>query len=146
PQQLVVGGLRTDPAEEHADLGLPSVQVRAQDLDLLSVRNLDGGEPLPSPAHDQLSMARSTQVAYPLGMAARRDEIALVVVCQQVDRRRPGQPGRAAGDDEDPRSPHRDADAGEPGDHAVEHVLGERVGLDVAGLAHGTSTATYLTD
>ena len=42
--QLLLGRVRTDAFEEHADLGLPALQVGAQDRSLLLVVELDGRE------------------------------------------------------------------------------------------------------
>ena len=83
PPQLGLGGFGTNAAEEHAHLGLPPGEVGAQDRGLVVVGDLGGGERLRPPAEPQLTLVRDAQVADPLGLAARRDEILLAVDDEQ---------------------------------------------------------------
>src|SRR5579875_2693024 len=81
---LVVARVGPDAREEDPDLYPPRPEVGAQHRHLLAVGELPAAEALRAPAQPQLAGAGGTQVAHPLGLAARRDEVAAAVVAQQV--------------------------------------------------------------
>jgi hypothetical protein len=84
---LIVARVRPGALEEDPDLGLPSLEVGAQDGYLLVVGELPAAEALGTLAHPQLTGSGDPQVAHPLGFAAGRDEVAAPVVVEQVHRR-----------------------------------------------------------
>jgi hypothetical protein len=87
PPKLLIARVRSDAVEEHADLGLPALQVGAEQRRLLVVEELGGGERLGATAKPQPPRAASAEVADPLRVPARRDEVASAVHHQQVDGR-----------------------------------------------------------
>src|SRR5947209_8644331 len=139
--QVGVARLRTDTAEEDADLGLPPLEVGPQHRNLVVVRQLHRGERLAAPAQLELAGTGDAQVAHPLGVTARRDEVALAVVGQQVDRSRARYAAGAPAHDEHPRPPHGDPGAGQDGDGTVEDVAREPPRLHVTRVAHARSLA-----
>src|SRR4051812_38289333 len=72
----LVGRIGTDALEELADLPLPPAQVRAEDLGLVGVVHLVERERLDAPTDPQLTGSGGAQVADPLRLAARGDEVA----------------------------------------------------------------------
>src|SRR5579859_5710411 len=74
--ELLVGGVGPDAFEEHSHLGLPALQVRAQDRRLLAVvDDLRRAETLRAPPDQQPALAAGAEIAHPLRVAARRYEI-----------------------------------------------------------------------
>src|SRR4051812_32171660 len=129
---LAVWGAAAHAAEEDADLRLPSLEVRAEDVHLRVVGQLARAERLDPAAEPQSPLACDPQVAHPLGDAARRDEVAAAVERQQVDRGRAPFAARSAADLEDARAPDAHSAAGRDGDEAVEDVAREPAWNDVA--------------
>src|SRR2546422_2973977 len=126
PAQLLLARVRPDAVEEDPDLGLPLAQVRAQDRRLLAlVDDLDGPEWLRAAAEEQAPLPARAEVARPLGVAARRHQIALAFVAEQVYRRAPPLAGAAPAHLEHARAPHAQPKASEPGNGAVDDVLGQ---------------------
>src|SRR5689334_10547330 len=85
--ELRVGRRRAHAVEEDADFELPSLQVRAQDLDLVVVGDLFGAERLGVMTDPELTLTCRAQVLDPLRLAAWRDQITLAFVGEQVHRR-----------------------------------------------------------
>src|SRR6516164_6379578 len=136
---LRVAGVRAHAFEEHADLGLPALQVGTQDRHLLPVADLERAERLAMAAANQPSLAADPNVAHPLGVPAGRDQVALAVEDEQVHRRAPPLPRASALDLEHARAPDADPQTREPRDDAVEDVLGEPAGaleMAVGGRLH----------
>src|SRR5438477_3266781 len=80
PAQLLLARVGSDTIEEGAHLGLPAPQVGAQDGGLLRlVGDLDGRERLELATQPQAPLAAHAQVACPLRVAARGDQVALAV-------------------------------------------------------------------
>src|SRR4051794_12603232 len=89
-QELGVGGVRSDAREERADLPFPALEVGAQDRDLaVVVGKFHRGEALCPPTDEQAAHALGTEVADPLRVPARSDEVAPVLERQQIDRGTP---------------------------------------------------------
>src|SRR4029453_3961933 len=84
PPELGVGRRRAHAVEEDADLELPPLQVRAQDLDLVVVADLFGPEGLGVVADAQLALTGDAQVLHPLRLTPRRDEIPRALEGEQV--------------------------------------------------------------
>src|SRR3954451_9736262 len=83
-------GVRSDSAEERADLPFPTLEVGPQDRNLLAViGNFDRGEPLCAPTQEQAALALGTQVPDPLSVPAWRLEIAVALESQNIDRGAP---------------------------------------------------------
>src|SRR5438270_14091253 len=94
--QLLVGGSRADAFEEDAHLDRPALEVRAQDRHLLAlVEHLGCAEALRARADQQAALPARAQVAHPLRVPARGDEILLALQAQQVDGRAPRLAARA---------------------------------------------------
>ena len=85
-EELFVGGVGANPVEEGADLELPALQVGAEHGDLLVVAELAAAERLDLLPHPQLAGASGPEVADPLALTARRDQVAPTVELEQVDR------------------------------------------------------------
>src|SRR5215218_5335419 len=92
PAELVVRRVGSHPVEELPDLPLPAPQVLAQERRLLVVGQLGGRELLGPAPHQEAALALRPQVAHPLGVPTRRDQVALPLERQQVDRRAPRLP------------------------------------------------------
>src|SRR5262249_39990016 len=122
-QQVAVRRRRADALEEAIHLEAPALEVGTQDGRLLRIDQLDGAERLAPPPETQLSAARGPQVADPLRLAARRDEVALPVADQEIDRhdaplaRLPSAHGEVA------RSPQADSEPGEEARDGVEDLV-----------------------
>src|SRR6266700_6971942 len=87
--ELFVACVRADAFEELADLPFPLPQVRPQDVDLFVPGDLDHLDWLASRPEPELTFATHADVLHPIRDAARRDEIALAAIFQQVHRRCP---------------------------------------------------------
>src|SRR4051812_35280664 len=107
----LVGRIGADALEELADLPLPLAQVRAEDLDLVGVGHLVERERLDPTANPQLTGPGGAQVAHPLGLASRSDEVAGAVVVEQVDDGGPDDAALAAAHPQLARAPHAEAEA-----------------------------------
>lgn len=84
--QVGVGGLRSDAAEECADLPFPALEVVAQDRNLVVVGQPGRSEALSTPTEQKAALASGTEVADPLRVPAWRDEVAGALESQEVDR------------------------------------------------------------
>src|SRR5580692_5171 len=104
-EQLLRGRVRADAVEEHPDLELPAPQVRAEQFRLLLVGQLGGGECLDAPTDAQLAAARHPQVAHPLGLTARRDEVPPALERERVHRVAAPLAALAAAHRQDPAAP-----------------------------------------
>jgi hypothetical protein len=82
--ELVVGGIRSDPAEEDADLPLPAFEVSAQDRRLIVVGDFDRCEVLAPPTDQQAALSSGAEVAHPLRYAPWGDQVARVFQRQEV--------------------------------------------------------------
>src|SRR5256884_7625589 len=134
PAQLIVGRVGAAAAEEAPRLGLPALEVGTQDGWLLLVGELRRPERLRASPDMQLSFANRPKVPNPLRHAARRDEVAIAFVGQEVDRRGPPLAALAAAHAQLPGSPDADPGAREQRDDRVEDVLGEPPGTGIPGL------------
>jgi len=130
--ELVIAGVRSDTTKERADLPFPTLEVCAQDRDLVVIGELDRGEALSAPAEEQTALASGTEVAYPLRVPARRDEIASAFETQQIDRGTAWLAGLASADLEDPGPRDAQPKARQRGHATVEHVGREPAGTLVA--------------
>src|SRR5262245_23525600 len=139
--QLVLGGIAAHAAEEDAHLGLPALQVGAQDRRLLLVRDLGRPEPLRAPHDPQLAFTRHAQVANPLRDAPGRNEIANTLVGEEIDGRGPPLAAGAAPHPQLPRAPHADPRPREQCDGRIADVSGEPTGTDVSGLCFAVGHA-----
>ena len=90
PHEFTGGRVGADASEELADLPLPATEVLAQDRLLLGVRNLDRPERLASAPEQQIPAPSYAEIANPLRVPARRDEVAIPVKSEQIDGRPPG--------------------------------------------------------
>src|ERR1700742_2345986 len=122
--EVGVGGVGADTFEEGADLPLPLFEVGAKDLWLLVVGDL-GDRELLGLAADQPAPAADPDVPHPLGVAAGRDQVALAVQGEWVDRRLPPLAALATLNFEHPRAGKAEARLAEQRDQRVEDVLGE---------------------
>lgn len=111
--------------EELSDLPLPVAEVRTQDRLLLRVGQFDGGEVLAATAEQQMPFACDAEVAHPLSVTTRRDQVANAVQSQRVDR----VPSRLAAlttvDFEDPRSPRAQAKPSRARNQRVQYLAVE---------------------
>src|SRR3954452_747489 len=83
-------GVRSDSAEERADLPFPTLEVGPQDRNLVAViGNFDRGEPLCAATQEQAALPLGTQVSDPLSVPAWRHEIAAALQSQNIDRGAP---------------------------------------------------------
>src|SRR6185312_10427244 len=128
---LIVARVRPGALEEDPDLGFPSLEVGAQDGYLLVVGELPAAEGFGVLAHPQLTGSGDPQVAHPLGFAARRDEITVPVVVEQIHRRGTPLAARPALHSQDARTEDADALPGQERHQPVEHVAGEPTGRTV---------------
>src|SRR3984893_17661202 len=132
-QQLLVGGVGRNVLEEHADLPLPALEVRAQHRVLVLVGEFGGGEPLGPAAHPELTTPGDAQVTHPLRLAARGDQEPVTVQGQQIHRRAPPLAAGAPSHVQDAGSHDADPGAGHGLDSSVKDVHGEATWLHVAG-------------
>src|SRR4249920_3524303 len=93
--QLLLGGVGADTSEEHAHLGLPPLEVGAQDRRLLLVGELRRPERLRASPYTQLSVSRCAQVTNPVRHAPGSDEVTISFVGEEVDGRGPPLAARA---------------------------------------------------
>src|SRR5262249_18622492 len=121
-QQLLLGRVGTDAVEEHPDLELPAPHVRAQQLRLLLVGQLGGGERLHAPTDPQLAAARRAHVTHPLRVAARRDQVPLALEREQVHRGAAPLPALAAAHVQDAAPPDADPEPGQRGHRLIEQA------------------------
>src|SRR3569833_1201172 len=129
-QQLPVRGVRADAVEEHADLELPALEVGPEDVRLVLVGHLGGGEDLHPAAEVQFAAARDAHVADTLGVATWRDEVALALVHAQVERRGAPLAALAPADVEDARAEQTDPPAVQRGDQPATDAVQDVVALD----------------
>src|ERR1700733_11319924 len=110
-QQLRVSRVRVDAVEECLDLPRPPLQVGPKDRRLLLVAHLEDLDLLRPASEAQPPSTTGANVAPPLRVPARGDEIVLAIDRQQVDRRlaplarlasAPLQPPRAVEADPEP--------------------------------------------
>ena len=128
------GRLRAHAVEEDADLGLPPLQVGPQDRGLVVVGDLRRrGTPPCASRREALPCLRDAQVADPLRVAPRCDEVAPALEGQQVHRYGSPLAARATAHAQLARTPHAQARAREHGDHRIEDVLREPTRLHVTG-------------
>src|SRR5215469_11308994 len=95
-QQLVVGRIRADTLEEHADLELPLLEVGPQQARPVLDRYLGGGELLDPPADPQLATTGRPHIADPLRVPTGRNQVPLTLEGQWVHRGGPPLPRLAA--------------------------------------------------
>src|SRR3989440_1490991 len=134
PAQLLLGRVGADAAEEDTHFGLPALEVGTQDGRRLLVDELRRPERLRASSDAQLSFADRPKVPNPWRHAARREEVAIAFVGQEVDRRRPPLAALAAAHAQLPGSPDADPGPSEQRDDWIEDVLGEPGGTDIPGL------------
>lgn len=109
----------------------PALQMGAQDRQLVVVGEFAGAEVLCAAAEQQAALASDAEVADPVRVAARRDEVARPLEGQQVDGRTSRLAGLAATDFEHPRSRHAHTETGQRGDRPVEDMLAKPVWMSV---------------
>src|SRR5712691_286474 len=114
-EQLGGGRVGVHAVEEDPDFKLPPLQVGPKDLRLLVVRKLGCGEALDPPTNLQLTAAGHSQVAYPLGLAARGNKEPATVVGQNVHRVRPPLAGGPAPHVQYATPPDTDPELGQSG-------------------------------
>jgi hypothetical protein len=107
-----------------------------------NVRDLERRKGLAPPPEQQVPAAGDAKVPNPLRVPARRDEVAIPVEREQVDRRPSGLPALPTGHLEHTRPRNADPEAGEPCHRAVEHVTGEPTRLAVMRLSHHPAHGT----
>jgi len=133
-RELVVAPVGADTFEELPDLEAPAPQVGPQHGDLSGrIVDLGQGDALDPPPDPELRCACRPNVAYPLGVAARRDEVAGAVELEDVDHRRADLSAPAASHLQLARSPDADAHADETAHRGVHDSAGEAVGGEVVG-------------
>src|SRR5918995_203295 len=130
--EVIVVGIRSHPFEERADLPFPALEVGTQDRGLVIVGELARGEVLCAAAEEQAALALGAEVADPLRVPARRDEVSRAFEGQQVDRVTSWLTGLSAADLEHPRPGDAHPEAGEAGHGAGGDVWGEPAGTLVA--------------
>src|SRR4051812_36820989 len=123
--ELVVGGVRSDAPEELADLPLPAREIRAQDGGLVVVGHLSGGEVLPPLTPEQAPLAPDAEVSHPLRVSTWRDEIAIPLQIQRIDRCAMRVAGLSPPDLQHAGPGEGQAEPGQAGDEGVEHMGGE---------------------
>src|SRR5436305_6597857 len=124
PLQLRLGSISIDPVEEGADLPFPHLQVGAQERRLLLVGQLGGGEALGATTN-QSALAADPQVADPLGVTSRRDQVLAALEAQRVDRGLPPLAALAPFDFEHARPRDAEPDPAKSSDERIEDVLRE---------------------
>src|SRR6266542_1628027 len=113
--QLLLGGVRSDAAEEDAHLSLPALQVRAQDRWLVVVGDLRGAKWLAPATEPEAALSTDAEVAAPLTAGAPADL-------------------------EDARAEHADPELCQAGDKAVEDVSCEPAGALIMRLFSHAAT------
>src|SRR6266536_876287 len=138
--QLLLGGVRSDAAEEDAHLSHPALQVRAQDRWLVVVGDLRGAKWLAPATEPEAALSTDAEVADPLGVAAGGDQIARAFEGEQVDGvAAPLTAGARAGL-EDASAEHADPELCQAGDKAVEDVSCEPAGALIMRLFRHAAT------
>src|SRR4051794_40342114 len=123
--ELVVRRVRSDAAEELADLPLPAREVCAQDGGLVVVGHLYGGEILRPLTPEQAPLAPDAEVSHPVRVSTRGDEVAIPVQIQRIDRGPMRLAGLSPPDLQHARSREGQTEAGQARDEGIEHVGGE---------------------
>src|SRR5260221_13837815 len=141
--QLLVAGVGPDAAEEGADLPLPLLQVGAEQGRPLALRDLGRGEPPALAAPDGAPAAADAHVPHPLGVAAGRDQVAVALELERVDRGLPPLAALSPLHFQHPRPGDADPQPRQAGDDPVEDMLGEPARLLEAGgpIAHSSIVA-----
>src|SRR5918996_350424 len=125
PAQLRVWRIGTDTLKERADLPGPFLEIRAEKQQLLFIGKFRGGELLRPATLAQAPLTTRPEVAHPLRLAARRDDVSLAVELKRVYRRPAPLAALAAAHFEDAGTHEAHAEAGQSCDQRVEDVLGE---------------------
>src|SRR4029453_6576127 len=76
--------IRTNTSKEPTDLPRPLLEIGAEDRGLLPVGDLPHMDGFRFPAESQSRRTADTDVAYPLGLPTRRDQIALAGETKRV--------------------------------------------------------------
>src|SRR4030095_6540026 len=124
--------VRAHAREELTDFPRPLLEIGAEDRWLLPVGHLLDVHGLGVPAERDSRRAADTDVAHPLGLPARRDQIALAGEAERVDGGAAPLPGLATLHREHSHALHAQA---EPSDEEpyrrIEDPGGEESGLDI---------------
>lgn len=123
--QLLSRGIWPNAVEEHTDLKPPALQVGTQDGWLLVIRKLDSGEMLAARTNQQAALPAGSQVAHPLCVPARRDEVALTFECEEIHRSATRLTGGPPPHLQHARAEQADAKAGQTAHGRIEHMTGE---------------------
>ena len=113
-QEAVEGGVGSDVvAEEGAYFPGPLLEVETDDVGLVGVGEFFGAEGFGGAAYAEGAFAAGAEVADPLDVTARGDQVALAVEDEQVDRVAAPLAGLAAADREHPAAHQADAQVGQ---------------------------------
>src|SRR6202158_4409388 len=127
------GGLRCDAIEELPRFHLPAPQVLAQDRRLPVARTLLAPNRLTVPPETQLTPASSAKVPHPLGLSARRHQIARAADLQRIHWRGADLACLRPADPQDATPAHTQSEARQQHDDRVEDVRGQPIGFLVWG-------------
>src|SRR3984885_9364359 len=141
--QLLSRGVWPNAVEEHTDLKLPALQVGAQDRWLIVIRKLDSGEVLAARTNQQPTLPAGSQVAHPLRVTARRDEVALTLEGEEIHRRTTRLTGGAPCHLQHARAEQADAQAGQAGHGRIEHSPGEPAGTLTLEMGRGRAVRLH---
>jgi hypothetical protein len=145
PAQLLLRRVGADTAEEDTHLRLPALEVGAQHRRLLLVGEFLRPERLRASPDLQLSASRRAQIANPVCHSPGRDEVAIVLVGEDVDGCGPPLAARATAHAQHAGSPDTEPGPGEEGDGRVADVVGEPAGTNISGFrfAAGHASVPY---
>src|SRR3954447_10132479 len=104
PPQLLLGSGRFNALEELGDLEGPHSQIFAEDGGLLVVGHFDQMNRLYGLSQSQLHVSASPNVAHPLRLSARRDQITAPGMFEHIDGSRAPFAAGSAPDGEDARA------------------------------------------
>jgi uncharacterized Ntn-hydrolase superfamily protein len=143
--QLRVRRLRADAPEEDPDLELPTPEVVAKDGHLLVVWNLSNLDGLNASTKQKLAFTGDPDVAHPVRLPSRRDQVLRLAEGQKVHGRASPLARLASPHAQHARTPNTDARPRGQCDEPIEDVLGEPIGSLVVHFhrAYDTDGLTY---
>lgn len=89
------------------NLTVPALPVSGDDRRPLGDRDIDGRKECGPPARPDLTASSRAQVPHPLGIAAGRDQVAMSIQIEHVDRDAAGRPLRRPGTVSEGKMPRR---------------------------------------